>query len=240
MSDYGNNFEDMWFVASVWADSERRRRRFEEEYDAEQLELQKAQQKPHISSSNRARIREISRDVENSLKGLEAEEKIHSYLNPGPFAKVPHFELKNVYLVDSNGMSHEIDFIEIRETGIFCIEVKNWGGDVRGGRQDKYWISNGNTRRNPCFQNDTHIRAIHDIIGKKPHITSVIVMAQNNARPIGIEGVINLSDFRSFMSSFTEKVISIEEMRQIYSLLQNARVKMSRQEHLENIRKYGK
>ena len=142
--------------------------------------------------------------------------------------------------MDCNGMSHEIDFIEIRETGIFCIEVKNWSGSVRGGRQDKYWNVNGNSRRNPCFQNDTHIRAIHDIIGKKPHITSVIVMAQNNARPIGIEGVINLGDFRSYMQSFQNKVISLDEMRRIYYLLKNACVQMTRQEHVENIRKYGK
>lgn len=239
MSFGGNNFEDMWFIASVWADSERARRRYEEEWEEEQKEKAR-QARPQISETNRARIREISRDVENNLRGIEAEEKIHSYLNPGPFARVPHYELKNVYLVDVNGMSHEIDFIEIRETGIFCIEVKNWAGDIRGGRQDKYWSSNGNSRRNPCFQNDTHIRAIHDIIGKKPHITSVIVMAQNNARPIGIDGVINLNDFRSYMSSFTEKVISLEEMHHIYSLLEQSRVKMSRQEHVENIKKYGK
>ena len=235
---FNGNFDwgDAWVMYSIWSANERRIRRYEEEYE----EQQKAQQKPRISEENKARIKDISRDVENKLKGIEAEEKIHSYLNPGPFAKVPHFELKNTYLVDTNGMSHEIDFIEIRETGIFCIEVKNWSGSVRGGRQEKYWNVNGNLRRNPCFQNDTHIRAIHDIIGKKPHITSVIVMAQNNARPINIDGVINLSDFRSFMSQFTEKVISVDEMGRIYSLLKNASVKMSREQHLENIRKYGK
>ena len=199
-----------------------------------------APQKPSISKANRQIIKEISRDVEGNLKGIEAEEKIHSYLNPGPFARVPHFELKNVYLLDSNGMSHEIDFIEIRETGIFCIEVKNWSGDVRGARQDKYWFANRNQRRNPVLQNDTHIRAIHDIIGKKPHITSVIVMAQNNARRLNIPGVINLSDFRSFMEQFKEKVISLEDMRRINSLLKDKRVQMTREEHVANIKKYGK
>ena len=200
----------------------------------------KREQKPNISKQNRDKIYSISRDVDGVLRGIEAEEKIHSYLNPGPFAKVPHYELKNVYLMDSNGMSHEIDFIEIRETGIFCIEVKNWGGVINGGRQDKYWSCNGNARRNPVLQNDTHIRALHDIIGKKPHITSVIVMAQNNARQINIPGVINLSDFRVFMSSFQEKVISPEDMSRIYSLIADARVEMTRQQHVENIKKYGK
>ena len=227
----GLDLEDLMFLGAIWYGAGRKQKEREEEACASH---------PRISAANQAKIREISRDVENNLRGIEAEEKIHSYLNPGPFAKVPHYELKNVYLVDCNGMSHEIDFIEIRETGVFCIEVKNWAGDVRGGRQDKYWSSNGKPRRNPCFQNDTHIRAIHDIIGKKPHITSVIVMAQNNARPIQISGVINLNDFRAFMSSFTEKVISLEEMHRIYLLLEQARVKMSRQEHVENIKKYGK
>ena len=231
---FGPDLGDLAFYIALSNQAQIRRMQREEEEEA--LE----ERKPRISEANRLKIKEISRDVENNLRGIEAEEKIHSYLNPGPFAKVPHFELKNVFLVDCNGMSHEIDFIEIRETGIFCIEVKNWAGDIRGGRQDKYWSANGNTRRNPCFQNDTHIRAIHDIIGKKPHITSVIVMAQNNARPLNIDGVINLNDFRSFMSSFTEKVISLDEMNRIYSLLVNARVKMTRQQHVENIKKYGK
>lgn len=231
---FGPDLGDLAFYIALGNQAQIRRMQREEEEEAEE------ERKPRISEANRLKIKEISRDVENNLRGIEAEEKIHSYLNPGPFAKVPHFELKNVFLVDCNGMSHEIDFIEIRETGIFCIEVKNWAGDIRGGRQDKYWSANGNTRRNPCFQNDTHIRAIHDIIGKKPHITSVIVMAQNNARPLNIDGVINLNDFRSFMSSFTEKVISLVEMNRIYSLLVNARVKMTRQQHVENIKKYGK
>ena len=231
---FGPDLGDLAFYIALSNQVQIRRMQREEEEEAEE------KRKPRISEANRLKIKEISRDVENNLRGIEAEEKIHSYLNPGPFAKVPHFELKNVFLVDCNGMSHEIDFIEIRETGIFCIEVKNWAGDIRGGRQDKYWSANGNTRRNPCFQNDTHIRAIHDIIGKKPHITSVIVMAQNNARPLNIDGVINLNDFRSFMSSFTEKVISLDEMNRIYSLLVNARVKMTRQQHVENIKKYGK
>ena len=228
----GISMDELIFYTALWREAD-------EMYDHPNRKVEQ-EKKSYISEENKAKIKAISRDVENNLKGIEAEEKIHSYLNPGPFAKVPHYELKNVYLVDCNGMSHEIDFIEIRETGIFCIEVKNWGGVISGGRQDKYWLSNGNTRRNPCFQNDTHIRAIHDIIGKKPHITSVIVMAQNNARPLNIEGVINLNDFRSFMSSFTEKVISLEDMHRIYSLLEQSRVKMSRKQHVENIKKYGK
>ena len=234
---YGPDFGDLAFYMAIYNQSQINQLRSEIESDDE---IPSEPRKPRISEENMAKIKSISRDVENNLRGIEAEEKIHSYLNPGPFAKVPHYELKNVYLVDCNGMSHEIDFIEIRQTGIFCIEVKNWAGSVRGGRQEKYWNVNGNFRRNPCFQNDTHIRAIHDIIGKKPHITSVIVMAQNNAHPIGIEGVINLNDFRSYMQRFQEKVISIDEMNRIYSLLKDASVKMTRQEHVENIRKYGK
>ena len=229
---YGPDLGDLAFYIALG--NQAKIRRMQEEAE----EIPEEPRKPRISEANMAKIKEISRDVENNLRGIEAEEKIHSFLNPGPFAKVPHYELKNVYLVDCNGMSHEIDFIEIRETGIFCIEVKNWSGSVHGGRQDKYWNVNGNSRRNPCFQNDTHIRAIHDIIGKKPHITSVIVMAQNNARAIGIDGVINLNDFRTYMQSFQNKVISLDDMYRIYSLLRNSCVKMSRQEHVENIRKY--
>lgn len=194
----------------------------------------------YISPENRARIKEISRDVEGNLKGIEAEEKIHSYLNPGPFARVPHYELHNVYLRDSRGMTHEIDFIEIRETGVFCIEVKNWSGEILGTRTDPYWYVHGEQRRNPTIQNDTHIRAMHDVIGKKPHITPVVVLAQNNAGRLNIDGVINLLNFRAFMSQFQEKVISPERMKEIRDAIENARVYITREEHVRNIRRFGK
>ena len=40
---------------------------------------QKDQQKPRISKQNMDKIKEISRDVEANLRGIEAEEKIHSF-----------------------------------------------------------------------------------------------------------------------------------------------------------------
>jgi len=189
-----------------------------------------------MSEENLRKVREISRDVENNLRGVLCEEKIHSYLNPGPFAAVPHYELQNVYLVDDKGMSHEIDFIEIRETGVFCIEAKNWSGTIRGTREDPQWFVNGEPRKNPTRQNDTHIRALHDVIGKKPHITSMVVFGQNNCRNLHIPGVICLSDFRSFMNQFTEKVISPERMKEIYHQISSARVAMTRKEHVQNIK----
>ena len=71
-------------------------------------------------------IRKATKPLRAKRHGEQGERKVDSKLNPLIFGKVEHRLINNLILVDENGKSHQIDHIEIRENGIFCIETKNY------------------------------------------------------------------------------------------------------------------
>ena len=50
-----------------------------------------------------------------------------------------HRLIPNLILLGNNGMTHQIDFIDIRSNGIFVIEVKNIYGKLQGKIDDDFW-----------------------------------------------------------------------------------------------------
>lgn len=59
----------------------------------------------------------------------------------------------------------QIDHILITQYGLFVIEMKNYGGTIRGKAADKNWWVNGRfPMYNPIRQNRTHIRALQAIL----------------------------------------------------------------------------
>ena len=68
-------------------------------------------------------IKTIAQPAINNYKGKVGEERVDSKLNPLIFGKVEHRQINNLILIDNNGKSHQIDHIEIRQNGIFCIEL---------------------------------------------------------------------------------------------------------------------
>ncbi len=73
----------------------------------------------------------INKEVINNIfhneeaKGRIVEEKVNSVLNSYFFGKTEHRQINNLTIIDDNNKSHQIDHIEIRSNGIFCIETKN-------------------------------------------------------------------------------------------------------------------
>ena len=68
----------------------------------------------------------ILTNLSNRIKGTIGELKVKKKLTPLLFGRVYHRLINNLLLLDENGKSHQIDHIEIRENGIFCIETKNY------------------------------------------------------------------------------------------------------------------
>lgn len=64
----------------------------------------------------------------------------------------------------------EIDLLMVHEKGIFVFESKNYIGEIEGEAHAQYWtksFSSSYNQRfyNPIKQNETHIRALKNIIG---------------------------------------------------------------------------
>lgn len=187
-------------------------------------------------------VKAVARPAINNHKGKVGEAKVDSKLNPWIFGKVEHRQINNLILVDENGKSHQIDHIEIRQNGIFCIETKNYIGWIFGGENQDKWTQTLYTGENhqfvnPLKQNKSHIYHLSKVLDKKYRINSVVVMVQNNADKVDCSNVVNLDDLKSYLKNFNDGTCySIEEMNEIYNKLINASAKMTNKEHVNNIR----
>ncbi|PWV98527.1 nuclease-like protein [Paenibacillus cellulosilyticus] len=61
----------------------------------------------------------------------------------------------------------QIDHLVISPFGLFVIETKNYNGEIKGTRSDKYWsVSNRFKMYNPLMQNYGHIKALEAQLGE--------------------------------------------------------------------------
>lgn len=187
-------------------------------------------------------VKSVAKPVINNYKGKVGESKVISKLNPLIFGKVEHRQINNLILVDDNGKSHQIDHIEIRQNGIFCIETKNYIGWIFGSENQDKWTQTLYTGEkhqfiNPLKQNNSHIYHIHKVLKNKYKINSVVVMVQNNADKINISNVVNLDELTDYLKNFNDGTYySIEEMNIIYKKLLIASSKITNKQHLKNIK----
>ena len=187
-------------------------------------------------------IRLITKPFVNNVKGKVGESKVNAELNPWLFGKVEHRQINNLILLDENGKSHQIDHVEIRHTGIFCIETKNYKGYIYGNEYSDKWTQSlygGNKYQftNPLKQNKSHIYHLSNVLENKYRINSVVVMVQNNARRLYISNVVNLNYLKKYLDNFDDGTfLTTEEMDEIYNKLLSAQTDMSNREHVKNIR----
>lgn len=93
--------------------------------------------------------------------------------------------LENVYIPTRDGArTSEIDLIMLHEKGIFVFESKNYSGCIYGREDQLYWVqylnqNNKNEFYNPIRQNETHIKALSEFLGKSPQdFTSFVVFSK--------------------------------------------------------------
>lgn len=152
-------------------------------------------------------IKIFTKPARAKYNGAAGERIVDSKLNPWIFGKVEHRQINNLILVDDNGKSHQIDHVEIRQNGIFCIETKNYKGWIFGDGNSEFWVqtlSNGEKHKflNPLKQNKSHCYHLSKVIGHKYPINSVVVMVQNNANRIGCSNVVNLVKLKRYLKNF--------------------------------------
>lgn len=187
-------------------------------------------------------IKQVFKKEINGVKGKVGEMRVSSKLNPLIFGRVEHRQIDGLILVDKNGRSHQIDHVEIRENGIFCIETKNYAGRILGNAEDRSWTQlvgrQKNTLGNPVRQNNSHVYHVKEALGGKYRVNSVVVMVKNNA-PRGIPGVVNLSELGRYLADYDDGThYTVDEMDRIYStLLAHSRTDITKREHLGSIKR---
>ena len=191
-------------------------------------------------------VKAATKPLRAKVHGAIGERKVDSKLNPLIFGKVEHRQINNLVLVDDNNKSHQIDHIEIRENGIFCIETKNYIGWIFGNENSEKWTQTLYTGEkhqffNPLKQNKSHCYHISKVIGSKYRVNSLVVMANDNADKIDCDNVINLKDLKSYLKHFDNGVsLTIEQMDDVYHKLLDAASDMTNREHVKNIKQTQK
>lgn len=107
---------------------------------------------------------DISRwDFERFAKGMEGENYVAERLRREDFQLV-----RNIYLTNEElGRPTEIDILAVSRKGVFCIEVKNVSGIVKGNFRSQYWNLSSATGTqmsilNPIVQNEIHVGALEE------------------------------------------------------------------------------
>lgn len=188
-------------------------------------------------------LKEAIKPTVNTYQGRVGEAYVNSKLNPLLFGKTEHRQINNLVLVDDNDKSHQIDHVEIRENGIFCIETKNYKGWIFGSENQDKWTQALYTEKhqflNPLKQNKSHIYYLNKALNNKYKINSLVVFVQNNADKIDIPNVINLNELKGYLKNFKSNVnYSTEEMDNIYfELLKANNQDISNSQHVQSILK---
>src|SRR5574344_1396781 len=113
-------------------------------------------------------------------KGKIGEEKVSLVLH---LLSKEYVVLNNVYIPFGNH-TKQIDHIVVSPYGIFVIETKNYKGWIYGGEDKQYWTQNIYGHKfqlyNPILQNQSHIKALKNILPPSSNNAFVSIIAFSN------------------------------------------------------------
>ncbi|MFF2014605.1 nuclease-related domain-containing protein [Paenibacillus sp. NPDC058177] len=136
--------------------------------------------KPQKSSNPRASTRSNApkaRSIEASRIGELGEYKINIQLDQLPKDTKYISDIMIPNPKSQTGYS-QIDHVVISPYGLFVIETKNYNGEIKGTRSDKYWrVSNRFNMYNPLRQNYGHIKALELVLHGFPGLTYISMIS---------------------------------------------------------------
>ncbi|MDW7672881.1 MAG: nuclease-related domain-containing protein, partial [Bacillota bacterium] len=145
--------------------------------------------------------------------------------------------------------TNQIDLLAVTKKGIFVMEMKDYKGWIFGDENHKQWTQVlqsgfGKSRkyqlRNPVKQNDNHIKTVRSLLAEKGinnlPIYNVIVFGNEAVlKEISTSvDVVNLSKVTSVFGKYRDLVITNEEIKAVYELLEAENIKdaQARESHL--------
>lgn len=104
-----------------------------------------------------------------TIKGWRGERKVNKVLKK--LQKQGHGKnIKNLTLLDKDGLSSQIDHLFVNRSGIFVVETKNYSGEISGGENDPKWIQRTGKKEyainNFARQNLNHIKVLRSLLSE--------------------------------------------------------------------------
>lgn len=160
------------------------------------------------------------------VRGRQGEEYVFNYLEKyviGPDDTL----LPTLLLKTYNGNQTEVDLVILSLKGIFCIEVKNWVGQIKGDDFSDKWIqiydddyTPNKSHRNPVHQNENHCEILRNLLGNRYNINNIVLFKElEYTRSIHSEKVFDLKSFEEYFFSLRSDVLTNEDLDDIYETL---------------------
>ena len=156
-------------------------------------------------------------------EGAYGEMVVNSTFRLKAFKNMECYLYKDLYIEDGDNV-YQIDHIFIYQKGIFVIETKTINGRIHGDEEHFSWVVQyGQMKQlmpSPIIQNEAHIRALKRIFDGQFDFQSVIVFVREN-KPKGCPTyVLNYTEFKDYILSYTPKrELTSEDMMYIKKVL---------------------
>ncbi|MGO4272492.1 nuclease-related domain-containing protein [Paenibacillus sp. TAF58] len=152
----------------------------------------------------------------------------------------------------------QIDHIVVSPYGLFIIETKNYNGEIKGSRSDKYWrVSNRFNMFNPLKQNFGHIKALERVLSDFPDLLYISMISFTMRCRFSIDPELRkiesnelivydteLSEFISrkinrINATSSKTLLTEAEVQNIYDIIQSSNITdpAIRSEHVAKIKK---
>lgn len=144
-----------------------------------------------------------------------------------------YFVFNDLLIRKQNGLTCQIDHIVVCPSGVFVIETKNISGYIYGREKGQKWkrvwkawwygIEHSNQLEfdNPVLQNEAHIEALSERMGRGRQIPYYSVIAFSPEAELRVEvehiPVIYWTQLRDIIRSHKDESLTIEEARSLYN-----------------------
>lgn len=182
------------------------------------------------------------RVFKSKTKGSAGERKVDGILRG--FKRDGAQRFRDV-LIRADGKTSQLDNILVSQHGIFVIEVKNYFGIIKGQKSSAIWEQDtlsdkkdSRTFYNPIWQNNGHIKALKQVLGKRYGNVKVhnIVAFSDNCVPPDIPGVVRFHELQDYLKFVMrgQPVLSQKDVAEISNIIGKSNIvsRKVRKEHV--------
>lgn len=168
--------------------------------------------------------------------GVHGEKFANYHLRP--LLRNDEYLLTNLLIPLKNGKTTEIDSVIISRKGIFCIETKNWAGQIYGNDNDEYWeqiyddpYKENRRPKNPVIQNEKHCGVLDHLFHGHFTVEGAVIFVNSNAEYyVKSNSCFTIGQFKSYYRCLPDTQLTIDEVNRVFQKLSNH---LGTQEQLE-------
>lgn len=155
-----------------------------------------------------------------------------------PLLRNDEYLLTNLLIPLKNGRTTEIDSVIISRKGIFCIETKNWAGQIYGNDNDEYWeqiyddpYKENRRPKNPVIQNERHCSVLDHLFHGHFTVEGAVIFVNDKADYyVYSSSCYTIGQFKSYYRCLPDTQLTIDEVNRVFQKLSKH---LATQEQLE-------